>query len=93
MLRWIGPDELMALRRAATISDAALDLALLRVGILAPADLDEVRDVLLRPAVCLEPTRNCDGHLIIDIVERGDLIAQLHHDGRLSPFAGHSTAA
>jgi hypothetical protein len=93
MLRWIGPDELMALRHAATVSDAALDLALLRVGVLAPADLDEIRDVLLRPAVCLEPTRNCDGHLIIDIVERGDLIARLHHDGQLSPLAGHPSAA
>lgn len=92
MLRSIGPDELMSLRHAAGVGDAALDLALLRVGILAPAELDEIRDLLLRPAVCLEPTRNCDGHLIIEIVERGELIAQLHHDGQLRPVAGHPAA-
>jgi hypothetical protein len=84
MLRSIGPDELMSLRRAAGLGDAALDLALLRVGVLAPAELDEIRDLLQRPAVCLEPTRNCDGHLIIDVVERGELIARLHHDGQLT---------
>lgn len=93
MLRMIGPDELMSLRRAADAGDAALDLALLRVGILAPADLQEIRDLLRRPTVCLEPTRNCDGHLIIEVVERGVLVAQLHNDGRILHVAGHSTAA
>ncbi len=90
MLRTIGPDELMSLRHAAGVGDAALDLALLRVGILAPADLSEIRDLLLRSAVCLEPTRNSDGHVIIDVVERGELIAQLHYDGQVQPIAGHT---
>ena len=70
MLRPIGPDDLMSLRAAATIGDAAFDLALLRVGILAPAELDEIRSLVLHPTACLEPTRNSDGHLIIDVVER-----------------------
>jgi hypothetical protein len=88
MLRPIGPDDLMSLRAAATIGDAAFDLALLRVGILAPAELDEIRSLVLHPTACLEPTRNSDGHLIIDVVERGELIAKLHHDGQVSTFAG-----
>jgi hypothetical protein len=87
MLRSIGPDELMSLRRAADLDDAALDLALLRVGVLAPADLDEIRSILLRQAASLEPARNADGHVIIDVVERGALIARVHHDGRVSPLA------
>ena len=58
MLRPIGPDDLMSLRAAATIGDAAFDLALLRVGILAPAELDEIRSLVLHPTACLEPTRN-----------------------------------
>ena len=57
MLHPIGPDDLMSLRAAATIGDAAFDLALLRVGILAPAELDEIRSLVLHPTACLEPTR------------------------------------
>jgi hypothetical protein len=88
MLRPIGPDDLMSLRSAASTGDAAFDLALLRVGILAPVELDEIRSLVLHPTACLEPTQNSDGHLIIDVVERGELIAKLHHDGRVSTFAG-----
>jgi hypothetical protein len=91
MLRPIGPDDLMSLRAAACMGDAALDLALLRVGILAPAELDEIRSLVLLPTACLEPTRNAEGHLIIDVVERGELVAKLHHDGRVSMFAGRTS--
>jgi hypothetical protein len=58
-----------------------------------PAELDEIRELLLRATVCLEPTRNAEGHLIIDVVERGVLVARLHHDGSLRPVVGHPTAA
>jgi hypothetical protein len=84
MLRSVGPDELMSLRRAADLDDAALDLALLRVGVLAPADLDEIRSLLRRESASLEPTRNAEGHVIIDIVERGALTARLQHDGAVT---------
>lgn len=84
MLRSVGPDELMSLRRAADLDDAALDLALLRVGVLAPADLEEIRSLLRRPSSCLEPARNAEGHVIIDVVERGTLVARLQHDGAVT---------
>ena len=84
MLRSVGPDELMSLRRAADLDDAALDLALLRVGVLAPADLEEIRSLLRRPSSCLEPTRNAEGHVIADVVERAQLIARLQHDGTVT---------
>lgn len=87
MLRSVGPDELMSLRRAADLDDAALDLALLRVGVLAPANLDEIRSLLRRPCACLEPTRNAEGHVIVDVVERGELIARMHHDGHVTYLA------
>jgi hypothetical protein len=91
MLRPIGPDDLMSLRAASTIGDAALDLALLRVGVLAPADLDEIRSLLQRTSATLEPTRNAEGHLIIDVYERGSLIARLHHDGQVVHAAAHAS--
>lgn len=93
MLRPIGPDELMSLRAASSMGDAALDLALLRVGVLAPVELGEIRSLLERTATTLEPARNANGHVIIDVYERGDLIARLHHDGQVVHAAGRVSAA
>lgn len=72
-----------SLRAAASASDAVLDLALLRIGILAPADLDEIRALISRPAALLQPSTNADGHRIVDVIERNRSIAQIHHDGRV----------
>jgi hypothetical protein len=72
------------LHTAALNSDAALDLALMRIGILAPADLGEIRMLLTRPNVTLQATCNRYGHCIVEIVEDDETIAELHHDGRLT---------
>ncbi len=72
-----------SLRAAATASDAALDLALLRVGILAPVDLDEIRTLFVRATATLRATSNRDGHRIVEVVEHGRTFAQVHHDGRV----------
>jgi hypothetical protein len=76
-----------SLRTAATASDAALDLALLRVGILAPVDLDEIRTLFVRSTVTLRATANRDGHRIVEVVENGRTFAQVHHDGRVFTLA------
>jgi hypothetical protein len=71
------------LRAAAGSTDAALDRALLRIGILAPVDLTMIRSVVSRPAAELVPTTNRDGHCIIDIVEDGYSVARIHQDGQV----------
>lgn len=76
---------------AANGGDAALDLALLRIGILAPADLGEIRALLVRQGTTLRPTVNRDGHRVVELLERGVLVAQIHHDGRV--FRSAATAA
>lgn len=83
---------MVALRAAAAASDAALDWALLRVGILAPAELDGIRELLMRSAT-LRATVNGDGHRILEIVEQGTLVARIHHDGRVSGGVATDTAA
>lgn len=91
MLRRIRTDALGALLASAAASDVDLDLALLRIDVLAPADLSEIREVLLRPAVSLRASTNRDGHRIIEVVEGGDRAALVHHDGRVQHL--HMTAA
>lgn len=74
-----------ALRAAATSDDAALDRALLRVGILAPVDLDAIRAALTRPGATLRATCNGDGHRIVEIIDHGHTVARIHPDGAVSP--------
>ena len=81
MLRAAGPDAMASLRAAADGTDAALDWALLRIGILAPVDLTAIRSVVSRPAAVLVATTNRDGHRIVEIVEDGCPLARIHHDG------------
>lgn len=83
MLRPAGYDAVSSLYAAATISDAALDLALLRVDILAPADLSPIRTLVTLPNVVLRATSNDDGHRIINAYRFGTLVGQIHHDGRV----------
>ena len=71
------------LRSAAGSTDAALDWALLRIGILAPVDLTVIRSVVSRPAAELVPTTNRDGHRIVEVVEDGYSVARIHHDGQV----------
>jgi hypothetical protein len=91
MLRTIGVAELDALLTAAALSDLDLDLALLRIDVFAPADLDEIRALLQRPGVSLEATSNRDGHRIIEVHENGHRAALVHHDGRVQQL--HPVAA
>jgi hypothetical protein len=73
-----------ALCAAATCDDAALDLALLRIGILAPVELDEIRASLAQPGVTARAAVNGDGHCVVELCERGETIAEIQHDGRLT---------
>ena len=81
-----------SLQWAAASTDAALDWALLRVGILAPADLGEIRCALTQPGTVLRPAANRDGHRIVEVLAGGCVSAQIHHDGRVFTLAA-STAA
>ena len=84
MLRPAGPDSMALLRTAAHGTDAALDWALLRIGILAPVDLTVIRSIVVRPAAQLVATANRDGHRIVEIVENGCSVgAWIHHDGQV----------
>jgi hypothetical protein len=83
VLRPVAPDGLAALRRACLGDDATLDLALLRIGILSPVDLSEIRVLLTVPGTTLQASVNGDGHRIVEVVARDALVAQLHHDGRV----------
>ena len=73
-------DELIA---AAHRSDGDLDLALLRVGVLAPADLSPIRAVLTLDGVSLRPAVNADGHCAIELWRGGERFGHLHHNGQV----------
>jgi hypothetical protein len=75
------------LRAAADGTDASLDRALLRIGILAPADLTAIRMVVGRPAAVLVASANRDGHRVVDVVEDGRSVARIHHDGQVVAVA------
>jgi hypothetical protein len=75
---------MVALRDAAGSDDAALDWALLKVGILAPADLAAIRVELTRPGAMLRATANRDGHRIVEVILDSRTVARIHHDGTVS---------
>ena len=91
MLRPVGPDAMTMLRIAAHDTDAELDWALMRIGILAPVDLTTIRAVVTRPAVELVATTNRDGHRIVEVFEHGRSVARIHHDGHVV-VAAHAAA-
>jgi hypothetical protein len=76
-------DELLV---AAHRSDRDLDLALLRVGVLAPADLDQIKAVLTSDGVSLRAAVNADGHCVIEVWRAGEPFAHLHHNGEVDLF-------
>ncbi len=73
-------DELLV---AAHRNDRDLDLALLRVGVLAPADLDRIKTVLTIDGVSLRAAVNADGHCVIEVWRAGESFAHLHHNGEV----------
>ena len=75
------------LRIAAHDTDAELDWALMRIGILAPVDLTTIRAVVTRPGVELVATTNRDGHRIVEIIEDRRSVARIHHDGQVAVAA------
>ncbi len=83
MLLPAGPDAMATLRAAADGTDAALDWALLRIGILAPVDLTVIRSVVSRPEAHLVATSNRDGHRVVEVIEDGCSVARIHHDGEV----------
>jgi hypothetical protein len=83
VLRPATTEELDALRVAASACDASLDRALLRIGVLAPAELDDIRLLLGSGSVELRDGCNGDGHRRIEVVADGVCRGWLHHDGRV----------
>jgi hypothetical protein len=71
------------LRRAAVGSDVDLDTALLRLGVLAPLDLDPIRQWVQTPNARLDALTNRDGHRVIAVVCQGETAAWIHHDGEV----------
>ncbi len=83
MLRAPSAETLQRLFDAARSSDRDLDRALSDVGVLPPADLDAIRQLLSGPDTELARTRNADGHVILQVVRRAQLAALIHQDGRV----------
>ena len=81
VLRPIGPDTLSGLLRACRASDPELDLALLRIGVLAPADLTPIREVLDGPEATVALITNRDGHRVIEVSHQRRRVALVHPDG------------
>jgi len=76
-------DELLV---AAHGSDRDLDLALLRVGVLAPAELGPIKAVLTLDGIALQAAVNSDGHCAIEVLRAGELLGCLHHNGDIDLF-------
>lgn len=87
MLRPASAEHLQRLCAAAGESDRELDRALCDVGVLPPADLDEIRGILSRSGTQLARARNTEGHVILQVVWQDQLAALIHQDGRVQVLA------
>lgn len=83
MLRPPSAETLQRLCAAAGSSDRDLDRALSDVGVLPPADLDEIRRLLCGTDTELALARNAEGHVILQVVRHAQLAALIHQDGRV----------
>jgi hypothetical protein len=83
VLRSPSTESLRRLCAAADASDRELDRALSDVGVLPPADLTPIRDVLQRAGTEVARACNADGHVILQVVRHAQLAALIHHDGRV----------
>ncbi len=83
MLRSPSTELLRRLCAAADASDCDLDRALCDVGVLPPADLTAIRQVLQHRGTEVARARNADGHVILQVVRHAQLTALIHHDGRV----------
>lgn len=81
MLRPARHDSLDDLLRAATERDRDLDLALMRVGVLAPVDLTGIKEILTMDRVSLRAGTNPDGHCVISVIRAGAPLGRLLHNG------------
>jgi hypothetical protein len=88
VLRPASTADLAHLVTAASSSDRELDRALGDVGILPPADLTDIRNVLGHDGTQVAMSRNADGHAILQVTWDGDLGALIHHDGRVHVLRG-----
>jgi len=59
----------------------------MHIGILPPADLDEIRSLLSRPHAELRASTEQAGHRVVDVIEAATVIARVHNDGSVTPFA------
>ena len=87
MIRPASAETLQRLCVAAGESDRDLDRALCDVGVLPPADLDEIREILNRSRIQLARARNAEGHVILQVVWQDQLAALIHQDGRVHMLA------
>jgi hypothetical protein len=71
------------LRQAAFDADLELDTALVRLGVLPPLDLDEIRGWLCLDGIELVGAANADGHRVIAVMIGRRVVARIHHDGRV----------
>ncbi len=53
---------------------------------LAPADLEPIREVLTLDGIVLRATVNSDGHCMIELSRSGEPFGHLHHNGDLDLF-------
>lgn len=93
MLRPATREALDQLRCAATGSDVELDIALSRLGILPPLDLEPIRGCLLHPSVAIVAEANRDGHRRLALHDRYGAVAWINHDGSVVAAPGHGLAA
>ena len=88
MLRPATSDALERLIASASDVDCELDMALVRLGILPPLDLAEIRSWLTLDDVVVRARSNGDGHRVIDVVVERRVVASIQPDGTVaSPFA------
>lgn len=92
MLRPISSDSLNHLLAASKGADFDLDLALLRIGVYAPADLSEIRSILTQAGTRLTAGTNADGHRLVTVLRDDRLVAQIGHDGAIERVTAPSTA-
>ena len=81
MLRHATPDALAQLLAAAVDVDRELDMALVRLGVLPPLDLSEIRSWLTLDGVGLRARTNADGHRVIEVVIERRTLADIQPDG------------
>ena len=81
MLRPATSDALDRLIASAFDVDRELDLALVRLGVLPPLDLSDIRSWLTLDGVEVRARCNDDGHRVIDVLIERRIVASIGPEG------------